>query len=305
MVRFGRYAFTFDTGHLTRDGHAVRLEPQPARALALLLERAGEVVSREDLVERIWGREVHVDFDRGLAYTIGQVRSALGDTADNPRFIETLPRRGFRFIAPVTPDGAADRTSHPAPPTHLEPGPSHRHVPRVSGPMAFAAVLLVVSMAALITWRSAQTNAGRPRLAVCLFDNETGDPRFDRLVAGLSDLVVSRLAAEGGSKLGVIGNLAVLRAPRERRDLARIRRETGAGFVVLGQLQHDPGGLRVIAHLLRLDDQTHVWAGRLVRDASAIETVGPQVAEEVQRAVNRYVLMIETDPATPKIPRAD
>src|SRR5947199_10021317 len=107
VYRFGIFTFDDRTTLLTRTGRPVALEPQPARALALLVARAGELVTREELRAHIWSGDTHVDFDRGLAYCIGQLRSALGDTADNPRFVQTLPRRGFRFIAPVHTDTPA------------------------------------------------------------------------------------------------------------------------------------------------------------------------------------------------------
>src|SRR5688572_17483385 len=102
-VRFGQFAFAPDTGDLTRNGIPVRLQPQPARVLALLVARAGEVVSRDELRQQIWGSGTFVDFERGLNFCIAQIRSALDDSADSPRFVETLPKRGYRFIAPVTP----------------------------------------------------------------------------------------------------------------------------------------------------------------------------------------------------------
>src|SRR5207244_8104565 len=101
IYRFGAFEFDDSAAILKRRDRLVALEPQPARALALLLSRAGEVVTREELRAHLWGGETHVDFDRGLAYCIGQLRAALGDAADNPRFIRTLPRRGFSLIAPV------------------------------------------------------------------------------------------------------------------------------------------------------------------------------------------------------------
>src|SRR3954451_13825316 len=100
--RFGIFAFDDRAAVLTRSDRPVPLEPQPARALALLLSRAGAVVTREELRVHLWGQDTHVDFDRGLAYCIGQLRTALGDSADKPRFVQTLPRRGFTFIAPTT-----------------------------------------------------------------------------------------------------------------------------------------------------------------------------------------------------------
>src|SRR3954451_20101807 len=99
--RFGIFAFDDRAAVLSRSDRAVPLEPQPARALALLLSHAGEVVTRDELRAHLWGEDTHVDFDRGLAYCIGQLRIALGDSADNPRFIQTHPRRGFSFIAPT------------------------------------------------------------------------------------------------------------------------------------------------------------------------------------------------------------
>ena len=108
--RFGIFAFDDRAAVLTRSDRPVPLEPQPARALALLLSRAGDLVSRDELRAHLWGEDTHVDFDRGLAYCIGQLRSALNDSADNPRFIQTLPRRGFSFIAPVAA-GEGDRST--------------------------------------------------------------------------------------------------------------------------------------------------------------------------------------------------
>ena len=117
IYRFGLFEFDAAAGELRKHGRLVRIEPQPARALALLVSHPGEVISRERLRSQVWDGGTHVDFDRGLAYCLGQVRTALGDSADNPRFVETLPRRGYRFIAPVQADEvppAADERSVPA-----------------------------------------------------------------------------------------------------------------------------------------------------------------------------------------------
>src|SRR5437868_14153064 len=102
IYTFGIFRFETEPATLTRSGRLVPLEPQPARALALLVARAGDLVTRDELRAHLWGDDTHVDFDRGLAYCIGQLRTALGDSAENPRFIQTLPRRGFSFIAPTT-----------------------------------------------------------------------------------------------------------------------------------------------------------------------------------------------------------
>src|SRR5687768_9819152 len=98
---FGVFEWNADSGELRKSGRVVSLEPQPSRALGLLLARAGEVVSRDEMIAHVWGSDTHVDFNRGLAYCVAQVRAALGDSGDNSRFVQTLPKRGFRFIAPV------------------------------------------------------------------------------------------------------------------------------------------------------------------------------------------------------------
>src|SRR5918994_111798 len=112
--RFGLFEFDFRTGELRREGQIIKLSPQPSRVLALLLARPGELVLREDLRKALWGEDTFVDFERGLNFCILQVRAALGDSAENPRFVQTVPRKGYRFIAPVAYGVLNPRDSSPA-----------------------------------------------------------------------------------------------------------------------------------------------------------------------------------------------
>jgi len=282
---FGAFEFDARTGELRRDGRRLRLEPQPARALDLLLAHAGELVTRDELRRHLWGDDTHVDFDRGLTYAIAQIRSALGDTADDARFLQTLPRRGFRFVAPIrrVPAEAVASSAPPAPPS-----------PRVrtSRWVWPSIALLVVAVAGVYGFSALRSDAAPAiRLAVSTFDNETGDARYDRFVGSLSDAVVARLVAAGDTRrLTVIGNEAILRRPREERNLAAIQAGTGAEYVVLGQLQPDPGGLRVIAHLIKLDDGAHVWAKRFIRAPEDLASVDGEVLDAVERAVREFLL---------------
>jgi DNA-binding winged helix-turn-helix (wHTH) protein/TolB-like protein len=116
LLRFADVEFDVKAGELRRSGMTTRLEPQPARVLAMLVERAGEVVTRAELQQHVWSGDTFVDFERGLNYCIAQIRTALGDSASSPRFIETLPRRGYRFIAPVgtAPAAAASTVESPS-----------------------------------------------------------------------------------------------------------------------------------------------------------------------------------------------
>jgi DNA-binding winged helix-turn-helix (wHTH) protein len=101
MLRFGVFEFDLRTGELTKSGRKVSIQEQPARVLVALLEQPGEVVSREELQRKVWRADTFVDFDTGINKAIAKIREALSDSADSPRFVETLPRRGYRFIAPV------------------------------------------------------------------------------------------------------------------------------------------------------------------------------------------------------------
>ena len=110
-LHFGIFELAPDTGKLAREGVPVRLQPQPAKVLALLVRRAGEVITREDLRREVWGDGTHVDFDRGLNFCIAQIRTALGDSAESPRYLQTIPKQGYRFIAPVRPAKPASTAS--------------------------------------------------------------------------------------------------------------------------------------------------------------------------------------------------
>lgn len=292
---FGVFRFDGASLELTREGRRVALEPQPARALALLVSRAGEVVTREEMRRAIWGAETHVDYDRGLAYCIGQVRSALGDSAEQPRFVQTLPKRGFRFLAPVAvaPQAtmpAADAPVGPSdPPAVTVPAPLRTRLRRV-GPWLVAAAVLVVSGLAAFAWRLAAPGAP-PVVAVSIFDNETGDPAHDRFVTGLSDLVVTELTNLAPGRVGVVGNAAALRQPRNIRNLKALAAAVEADYVVLGQLQRQDNRLRFIVHFIRLSDGVHLQAQRFVRPPDDVLAFEADVLAETARVVRSYVLM--------------
>ena len=274
---FSSFTFSAATLELHRDGRVVRLEPQPARALARLLASPGEVVTRDDLRAAIWGDDTHVDYDRGLAYCMGQVRSALGDSAEQPRFVQTLPRRGFRFIAPVSsPPGPELRAPVPAPAV-VAPRP---WIWALGGALA-----VLVSLGVWTVW-AARTPVV---VAVSLFDNETGDPAHDAFVAGLSDVVIAHLAQRGPNRLGVIGNAPALRRTRNIRNLDSVAATVRADYVILGQLQRQDDGLRVIVHFIRLRDQVHLSAQRFVRAPDDVRTFEADVLAEVDRVLRAHL----------------
>jgi DNA-binding winged helix-turn-helix (wHTH) protein/TolB-like protein len=272
--RFGVFEFESDSAELRKNGRAVALEPQPAKALAVLLARAGEVVSRDELRDAVWGSDTHVDFDRGIAYCLSQIRAALGDDADNPRFVQTLPKRGFKFIAPVAPVAPV--------------APARTFNNWVTIPLAIAMVAASIGM--MYEAFSSPPPRERTVIAVSVFDNETGNADFDRPVAGLSDLVVERLTRLDPDRIAVIGNAAVLRQPRNIRNLKAVARNIRADYVLLGQLQRGETGLRFITHFIRLSDEAHLKANRLTVADDTLGGLEAAVVEEFERAVREHAL---------------
>lgn len=233
--------------------------------------------------------DTHVDFDRGLAYCLGQLRAALGDNADNPRFVQTLPRRGFRFIAPVeqTPTADADVLA-------AESSAAPQARPKASyyrGAVASVALIALVIAGAGAWSLSRGRSSTRPIVAVAVFDNESGDISHERAVAGLSDVIVERLTALGPDRIGVNGNAFVLRRPRADRDLKAIAEGTRASFLVSGQLQAKDGRLSLLMQLIKLDDGTHVWVQRISRPANdTLDALDQDAARRIEAAVRQFVL---------------
>ncbi len=283
---FGTFHFDGGSLELTREGRRVHLEPQPARALARLLAAAGALVTRDEMRDAIWGGHTHVDYDRGLAYCIGQVRTALGDRGDNPRFVQTLPKRGFRFVAPVTTadDDAIVKASDQA-----APAPSATP-PRGVSPRWVAALAALGLVVAVGWWRLSPGAAALPTVAVSIFDNETDDPAFDGFVHGLSDVVVTRLTSLAPGRVGVIGNAAPLRQPRNLRNLTALASSLDATYIVLGQLQRQDDRLRFIVHFIRLSDQVHLSAQRFIRPVDEVSQFETDVATEAERLVRGHLL---------------
>jgi DNA-binding winged helix-turn-helix (wHTH) protein/TolB-like protein len=251
-VRFGIFDFDPQTGELRREGRAVRLQAQPSQVLGVLLSHAGEVVTRDTLREVVWGSGTFVDFDRGLNFCVAQIRSALGDSAESPRYIKTLPKRGYRFIAPVHGIEA------PAITPDAPPAPRSRRW-MLAAPIAIG----VAASGALLAWKRPWTSGALPRIAVARFDNQTGNPELDRFAEGLTDNLVVEMTGVGAGRYSVIGNAAILLQPRTFRDLKMIGETLKARYVVLGQVQRNEASVQVLVHLIRMPEETHLTAARL------------------------------------------
>ena len=260
-IRFDRFEFDATTGELWHDGARVPLQPQPSRLLAMLLSRPGGVVSREEIRAALWGDDVHVDFDRSLNFCVARLRSALGDNAAEPRFVETLPTRGYRWVA-----GGAER----------KPGADYAEdaeVPSSQVASAFrrksttpwlaaGAAIAIAAVVALRVYWPAIVDA--PKVVVVPFHNETGSPDLDRVAKSVSDATVVKLAET--DRLRVIGNASDLQLSFRPRDMKALGESLGAQYLVLGQMKRDDRRMWIVAHLIRVSDQTHVWANTYETD---------------------------------------
>src|SRR5215813_5100219 len=279
-LRFGPFEVDARAGELRRDGTVVPLQDLPFRLLAALLERPGDVVTRAELTALLWGNETFVDSTAGLNTAVAKLREALGDQPEQPIYIETVPKRGYRFIGPTV--GSDLRVDPLAIDEAAADTPVRAFVNRR---LVWAAAAIVIAVIAGITY---QLRANRPqtRVAVVLFDNETGRPEVSRLSQSLTDATVFALTAD--PRLAVIGNAAVLRTERPFRDIARVRDALRADFIVIGQVQTVDDRILVRTHLIRAADQAHVWvqAVRLTKDETTLlSDVSSQIAAAVSSRV--------------------
>ena len=328
LVKFDRFAFDDATGELWLDGVRVPLQPQPSRLLALLVSRPGGVVSREEIRAALWGDDVHVDFDRSLNFCVARLRSALGDNAAAPRFIETLPTRGYRWLVDADHADAdhaekadadhADHAEH-ADADHADDAdntdnaedaedaedadPADRADNAASVPSSASVVSAFrrnqrasatrwvvaagFAVAALIAlgayWLLV---SGAPKVVVVPFQNETGTPDLARVAKGVSDATVVKLAESSG--LRVIGNAGGARFSFRPPDMKALGQSLGAQYLVLGQLKRDDRRMRIVAHLIRVSDQTHLWAQTYDTDSldlSQQAAVGTQIAAAVSARI--------------------
>jgi DNA-binding winged helix-turn-helix (wHTH) protein/TolB-like protein len=293
--RFGLFEFDPALRELRREGILVHLQSQPAQVLSCLLEHSGRVVSREELRSAVWRGETYVDFDRGLNFCVAQIRSALDDDSVAPRFIRTLPKRGYQFIAPVVRPGDS---------SHQTDTVSTKSKSLISTAAAVCMVVLLLSLAVSAGYwlRALQTSKHRPIVAVLRFDNETGDPSMTRFSDALTDTVVEQLTSTSLGRYDVIGNARILRLPRDQRDLTALSLSLHAQYVVLGQVQSTATQTRILAHLIRLPEQTHLWVARMdisVNDPLAVQS---QAAQKIAAEFSGRVATDSTGTPLPPLP---
>ena len=271
-------------GKLYRSGRAVRLERIPIEVLSFLIEHQGELVTREAIVDRVWGKGVFLDTDNGINSAIRKLRLALHDNPESPAFIQTITGKGYRFIAPiqVAIQERADAVEDAPAVSAAEP-PARSVRPW----MAFlaAGVVLCVALAGYLfaRGRRAPSAPARVMLAVVPFDNLTGDPNEEYFSDGLTEEMITRLGQLDPKRLGVIGRTSVMHYKRTSTPIAQIARELGVQYVLEGSVRRSTGTLRITAQLIQARDGTNVWADEYDRGPQDVLLVQDDIADRIAR----------------------
>lgn len=296
-VHFDAFSVDLRAGEVYKHGIRLKLQDQPFRVLAFLLERPGDIVAREELRQRLWPADTFVDFDTGLNSAIKKLRDVLGDSAGRPHYIETLPRRGYRFIG--TLDRAAEpsarsarqiaddkQAAKPSPLLAKTRGEAPRGRFRLV--LALALVAATLTLAAVFAFaphrRSGNPQAPIKSLAVLPLQNLSGDPGQDYFADGMTEEVIGRLSMIRG--LRVVSRTSIMQFKDARPPAPVIAKELGVDALVEGSVIRDGGRVRVHAQLIRAATDEHFWSAiydRELGDALALESeVAQAIAQKVQ-----------------------
>jgi TolB-like protein/DNA-binding winged helix-turn-helix (wHTH) protein/Tfp pilus assembly protein PilF len=319
LVKFGE-GLELDRAsyELRRSGRALKLERIPLDILFLLVERKGQLVTREDIIERIWGKDVFLDTDSSINGAIRKIRQALRDDPEDPTFVQTVTGKGYRFIAVVTEgavpnsEGGVKKIEIPKTIAHEAPAaPATSREPRRSSSswawVVVIAVLIVVIVGASIYELRLQTRSqyvpsqGRVMLAVLPFANLSNDPEQEYFSDGLTEETITDLGELNPERLGVIARTSAAAYKHTNKTIAQIGRELGVDYILEGSVRREGGNARITAQLIRVKDQVHLWAHNYDRETGGLlalqNELGRAIAQQVQvkltalygvRSVNKY-----------------
>jgi TolB-like protein/DNA-binding winged helix-turn-helix (wHTH) protein/Flp pilus assembly protein TadD len=298
-LRFGLFEVDLRAGELTKQGRRLRLQEQPFQVLAMLLEKPGQLVTREDLCSRLWPRTT-VDFDHGLNKAISKIREALGDSAENPRFVETVARRGYRFLADVTvvdadgqPGAAQDGVARPENSASGDLGDAVTSAKLSTAPYTWRLVGLGLALVltASVSWslysRHQPSHVIRS-LAVLPLENLSGDASQDYFADGMTEELITNLGQI--SALRVISRTSAMTYKGARKPLAQIAAELNVEAVVEGSVFRSGERVRITAQLIQVPADKHIWAQSYegdLRDSLTLQNrVARAIAQQIRVTLN-------------------
>lgn len=312
---FGSFEVRISTRELYKRGIRLKLRPQAYQVLLHLAESAGEVVSREQLRERLWPQVTYVDFEHGLNTAVKELRAVLSDSVAQPKFIQTLPRLGYRLMVPVTqeplggvPDSetaspsavpdinaaqAATAEAGSATPESTEVEQSATAVVNSQRrsqvpwwiPVAIALIVAATTFLAWHNWYRKSTPSSPPEarhmLAVLPFENLTGDPAQEYFSDGLTEEMIDQLGRLDPAHLSVIGRNSVMRYKTNHEATTEIGRELGVSYLVEGSVRRDSDKVRISAELIQIDNQASIWSRQYDRELKDVLALQSEIAHEI------------------------
>jgi len=291
LIRFDNFELDLRAGELRKGGLRIRLQEQPLLILQTLLENPGEVVTRDELQKKIWPADTFVDFDHGLHAAVNRLRAALNDSADHPRYVETVARRGYRFIgrleipqagAPIIAVGQA------APSLKSRPGLWNSWTGVLAGfaiAIGIGAILIAGDVYGLKTWLFG-TAARHPfhSLAVLPLDNLTHDPKQDYFADEMTEELITQFSKLGDLK--VISHTSVMQYKGTKKSLPEIARELHVDAVLEGAVQLEGDRVRITAQLVNGATDEHIWADNYDRELSNVLLLQSEVASDIAKQID-------------------
>ena len=270
---------------LRRSGRVVKLERIPMEVLLLLIEQRGQLVTRAQIVERVWGAGVFLDTDNSINGAIRKIRQVLGDHPERPRFIQTVTGTGYRLIAPLTDAAAAKPAARPELQSPSSKMPIPRPSPRRSLITTGVALGLMAIVGGYAAWSATRSRSPasteRVMLAVLPFENLTGDAGQDYFSEGLTEEMITQLGRLEPQRLGVIARTSVIHYKQHQVPVEQVGRELGVQYVLEGSVRRDSDRVRIAAQLIQVQDQTHLWAQNYDRQLEDLLQMQAEIAHEI------------------------
>ena len=286
MLRFGIYELDLKNGELRKAGQRLKLQPQPFKVLAILAVRAGETVTRDEIQRQVWGEELFVDFERGLNVCIQQIRGALNDDADAPRYIETLPKRGYRFLAPVEKleaqaridaSGVASEQISAVPSGHPKVKRFRLGVALVSGFLVISVLLYFAKISNRFPFRNVAKSIRS--VAVLPFDNFSGDPEQQYFADGMTEALIAELGQI--RDLRVPSRTSVMLYKRANKPLRQIAQELAVDALLEGSVTRSGDSVEITVQLLDGSRDQHLWGGTYDRDFRDVLALQHELARAI------------------------
>jgi TolB-like protein/DNA-binding winged helix-turn-helix (wHTH) protein/Tfp pilus assembly protein PilF len=304
--RFGSFELRTQTRELYNQGVKLKLRPQAYQVLALLLEHAGECVTREELQQRVWPSNTFVDFEHGLNSAIRQLRASLNDSAAEPRYIETLPRLGYRMIVQVECEAgpaverAAEAKEESGGTTAFNEVTAPSSAARPISPRkrlwfiaAAVSVLGIACVLAFLKWPRAHLTSQRPApparimVAVLPFENLTGDETQEYFSDGLTEEMIAQLGRLDPKEFGVIARTSVMHYQHSSEKVDQIGSELGVQYVLEGSVRRDSQKVRINAELIEVGGQRQLWAEQYDRELTNLLVVQAEIAREISASIQQ------------------